>query len=178
MSGVDRTRLDRRALGLADTHRLDDHFVETVLIHRFEQLVQIVGESVGLRARSERADVKILRAGEIVHPDPVTQDRAAGLRARRIDRQDAEPAAIDARQRKPARERALAGAGRAGDTDPPRLRRRRAYAERCGCGAARFRTGRHTRCAGVRNSRQSKPERPPVERRASCVNRGRRRITH
>jgi hypothetical protein len=144
---------------LPDADRLDDHLVEAVLVHRLEQLVQVVGEAVGGRARAERADVEILGAREVVHPDSVAEDRTAGLRARRVDREDAEPAAIDARQREASGERALPRAGRAGDADAPGARRR------CGgCVGHRARACRGS--AGVRDSRERKAQRAPVQRRA------------
>ena len=70
--------------------------------------------------------------GVVLHPHPVAEDRAAGERRRRVDGQHGHLDVLEPRRWpiERARQRRLAGAGRAGEPDRVGRRRRSGYASR------------------------------------------------
>ena len=79
------------------------------------------GQTAGVSARRHRADEHVAVAGIGLHPNPVTEKRTAGDRARRIDRDDRHrPAGLPDLRDQRRHERRLARARRPGDPDEMR----------------------------------------------------------
>ncbi len=75
-------------------------------------------QAAGMAARRERADEHRSAAPLLAHPDAIAEHRAAGDRARRIDRDHRDaPAARRVLAQQRVDQRRLAGARRAGDAD-------------------------------------------------------------
>ena len=92
-------------------------------------------EAAGVSARRHRADEHVVVARVRLHPDPVAEQRAAGDRARRIDRDDRDgPAGRPDLGDQRRHERGLAGAGRPGDPDEVRAPGRRVEPPQRGLG--------------------------------------------
>ncbi len=89
------------------------------------------GQSTQMTARRHRADEDPGVGRVVLHPHPVTQQRATGERRRRIDRQYADPLArCPVRRDERRRGGRLAHAGRSGDPDdvrPAGVRRERGH---------------------------------------------------
>src|SRR5207248_7576394 len=78
-------------------------------------------ETARVTAAGHAADEHALIEEAIAHPDAIAEDRAAGERARRIHRHDRHAVvALPVLGCEPRDERALAAAGRPGDTDAAR----------------------------------------------------------
>ncbi len=82
-----------RGVALADARRLDDHDVERRDLARGDHVGERLAHFAAGVARGERAHVDV-RMLDRVHPDAIAQERAAGLAARRIDRDDRDPQAV------------------------------------------------------------------------------------
>ena len=80
-------------LALAGPDRLDQDQVETGGVQHRRGRRGRRGQPSGVAARCHRADEHAVIAGVRLHPDPVAEQRAAGDRARRIDRDDRHGAA-------------------------------------------------------------------------------------
>jgi hypothetical protein len=107
-------------LVLPDAHGLDEHD----LVSRRVEHVDGVGRrarqaaqgAAGRHGPDEDAGVRV----DLGHADPVAEDRPARERRGRVDRDDADRAALlPERLRDPLDQGRLAGAGRAGDPDDP-----------------------------------------------------------
>ena len=113
-------------LRLPGTDRLDEDGVVAGGVERRRGDPGRCGEPAELSARGHRAHEDVGVRGVVHHPDPVTEDRAAGVRRRRVDGQDADPAsALPPLPDQRADERRLAAARRPGDADDVRPLARR-----------------------------------------------------
>ena len=89
------------------------------------RLARAPGDAAERAAGGRRAHERVRRAGELLHARLVAEDRAAGARARRVDREHRDAVAgVDEVQAERLDERRLARAGRAGDADAHRVPRR------------------------------------------------------
>ena len=81
-----------RDLALADADRLDDHDVEAGRLAHQHRLARARGHAAERAAGGRRADERVARRRDSsLHARLVAEDRAAGARARRIDRQHRDP---------------------------------------------------------------------------------------
>ncbi len=76
-----------RGLGLADADGLDQHHVEARGLAQQHRLARHGRDAAERAGRRRGADEGALVDGEPRHPGLVAEDRAAGARRRRIDRQ-------------------------------------------------------------------------------------------
>ena len=105
-------------LGLSRPDRLDDDRVEPRGVEDVDDLAGLARDAPEMASRGHRADEHAVVGAVLAHADAVSQHRAAGHRARRVDRNDADPPAAGeplAEQR--VDERRLARARRTGDAD-------------------------------------------------------------
>ena len=114
-------RVGRRGdldLALAGPDRLDEDEVEADRVEDRAGRPGRRGQPAGVAAGGHRPDEHVAVAGVGLHPDPVAEDRPAGDRARRVDRDDRDrPAGPPDLGDERRDERRLAGAGRPGDPD-------------------------------------------------------------
>ena len=72
--------------------RLDQHHVAAGRVEHPQRLRRGPGQAAEVAAGGHRADEHAVVGGVLAHPDPVAEQRAAGERRRRVDRQHARPA--------------------------------------------------------------------------------------
>ena len=105
-------------LALADADGLDEHDVAAGGVEHPQRLRRRPGQPAEVTARGHRADVDAGVGRVVLHPHPVAEQRAAGERRRRVDREHADPlAGLAQRGDQRGGRRRLADAGRAGDAD-------------------------------------------------------------
>ena len=80
-------------LGLPDADGLDEHHVAAGGVEHPQRLRRRPGQPAEVAARGHRADVDARVERVVLHPHPVAEQRAAGERRRRVDRQHADPLA-------------------------------------------------------------------------------------
>jgi hypothetical protein len=116
---------DDRRVALPDAGRLDDNQVEARHFAGRDDVGQRLADLAAGVSRRQRAHVDA-RVLDRIHPDPVAEQRAAGLPPRRIDRDDRDPQPVLLVEPEAADDlvgqRALAGAAGAGDAERRRLR--------------------------------------------------------
>ena len=78
-------------LGLADADGLDQHHVAAGALQHPDRLRRRRGQPAEVAPAGHRPDVDARVGGVVLHPHPVAQDRTAGERAGRVDRQHADP---------------------------------------------------------------------------------------
>jgi hypothetical protein len=105
-------------LVLTHADGLDQDEAEPRGVHQVDAVGGRPREPAQRAARRHRADEDAGIESEIAHADAVAENRAARERRRRVDGEDADRATARAgHERQRAGQRALAGAGRAGDPD-------------------------------------------------------------
>ena len=108
-------------LALPDADGLDEDAVEAERVEHVAHLARRRGEPAERAARRHRADEHARIERDALHADAVAEQRAAGERRRRIDRDDADRQALRAILASDQRgDRALARARRTGDADAAR----------------------------------------------------------
>ena len=109
-------RPDDVDLVLPDAHRLDDDEIATGRVEDDRDLARRTRQAAELAARGHAADEDASVPGVRLHPHAVAENRAAGERARRIDRNHPDrPAFLTGMADELIDERALARARRSGD---------------------------------------------------------------
>ena len=107
---------------LADADGFDDHGLVARDIEDIDRVERGARHAAGRAARRHRADIDAGIVGHVGHADAVAEDGAAGIGARRIDRDHADllPGGADFLGEFPD-QRGLAAARHAGDADDMRL---------------------------------------------------------
>ena len=77
-----------------DADGLDEHDVAAGALQHPHRLRGGRGEPAEVAAAGHRPDVDARVGGVVLHADPVAEDRAAGERAGRVDREHADPVAL------------------------------------------------------------------------------------
>src|SRR2546428_7357732 len=113
---------DRRVRTTRDLHfalpradRLDEDEVGAHRVQHAHRIDRAQGQTAGVASRGHRSDEHARIDTRIGHPDSISQDRAAGVRRRRVDGDDADRLAPRSEgPDQPVNQRALPDAGRSG----------------------------------------------------------------
>ena len=90
-------------LALPDADGLDQDHVAAGGVEHPQRLRGRPGQPAEVAARGHRPDVDVAVERVVLHPHPVAEQRAAGERRRRVDREHADPLARACAARRPAR---------------------------------------------------------------------------
>ena len=144
-------------LALADADGLDQDHVAAGGVEHPQRLRRRPGQAAEVPAGGHRADVDAAVGRVVLHPHPVAEQRAAGERRRRVDREHADPLA---RRAQPPHQRG--GRGRLADARASRS------ADDLGVAGVAARARPSPRAAAARRPRPARSAgRPPARRRRS-----------